>query len=289
MPVYEKAHAKINLLLAVTAKRADGFHELQTVYQSLALHDTLRLTSLAEDKIVLTCDDPSLPAGPDNLAWRAAERLKRFYRISHGVRIELKKRIPVAAGLAGGSSDAAAVLRGLVRLWHLPWEQENLLQLAVGLGSDVPFCLSGGTALGTGRGEKVTNLAPCPHFYVVLANPGFMLKTAEVYRSLTEADLEPGYDPAPMLRALACGDRNAMGANLTNTLEAAAFRLNPAIRALKEKLARRAPSLMCGSGPTVFALFTVDAEAEKAALSLRSEGYFVWLTETFSRPTAGGE
>ncbi|NLM46942.1 MAG: 4-(cytidine 5'-diphospho)-2-C-methyl-D-erythritol kinase [Firmicutes bacterium] len=289
MPVCEKAYAKINLVLAVTAKRPDGYHEVQTVYQNLALHDTLQLTTLAEDRIILSCDDPSLPAGPDNLVWLAAERLKRFYRISRGVHIKLRKRIPVAAGLAGGSSDAAAVLRGLVRLWHLPWEKEALVQLAAGLGSDVPFCLLGGTALGAGRGEKITALAPCPHFYVVLANPGFQVRTAEIYRSLTGTDLEPGCDLTPMLRALACGDRDAIMANLSNTLEAAAFRLNPAIRDLKDKLARKAPSLMCGSGPTVFALFTGREEAERTALSLRREGIAVWLTETFSQPAAGGE
>lgn len=289
MPVCEKAYAKINLVLAVTARRTDGYHELQTIYQNLTLHDTLQLTSLAEDKIILTCDDPSLPVGPDNLVWRAAERLKRFFRISRGVHIKLQKRIPVAAGLAGGSSDAAAVLRGLVRLWHLPQEKEELVQLAAELGSDVPYCLFGGTALGTGRGEKITTLAPCPHFYVVLANPGFKVKTAEIYHSLTEADLEPGYDLTPMLRDLACGDRNGIVANLSNTLEAAAFRLSPAIRTLKDKLAQKAPSLMCGSGPTVFALFTAQEEAEEAALSLRREGTAVWLTETISQPTAGGE
>ncbi|MDW7651975.1 MAG: 4-(cytidine 5'-diphospho)-2-C-methyl-D-erythritol kinase, partial [Bacillota bacterium] len=180
MLISENAHAKINLTLDILGKRPDGYHELRTVYQSLALCDTLRFLPSPDGSITLGCDVPGIPLSDDNLAIRAARMLGSHYGVTKGVHIELVKRIPMAAGLAGGSSDAAAALRGLVRFWQLPHEKDVLNALAARLGSDVPFCLAGGTAIGTGRGEQVTALPSCPHFYVVLSNPGFAESTAEV-------------------------------------------------------------------------------------------------------------
>ncbi|NLM51292.1 MAG: 4-(cytidine 5'-diphospho)-2-C-methyl-D-erythritol kinase [Firmicutes bacterium] len=288
MFILEKAYAKINLLLAVTGKRVDGYHQLETVYQSLALHDTLKLTKITEDRIVLTCDDDHLPVNEDNLVWRAAQKLKLLYEVKQGVHIHLEKKIPVAAGLAGGSSDAAATLRGLVHLWQLPWEEEVITNLAAQLGSDVPFCLYGGTALGTGRGEKITRLPQCPPFYVVLANPGFYVPTASVYAALRPDDYSREYDLAGMLAALKTKNCRQIISHLLNMLEPAAFRLHPAVKVLKTKMNTSGSALLSGSGPTVFALFASRAEAEKLAQVLLRERYKVWLTETFQPHVVGG-
>jgi len=288
MSIYEKAYAKINLLLAVTGKRDDGYHQLETVYQSLALHDTLTFTKIKENNIILSCDHPGLPAAQDNLVWRAAERLKLLYEVKQGVHIRLEKRIPLAAGLAGGSSDAAATLRGLVRLWQLPWEEDVIFELAARLGSDVPFCLRGGTALGTGRGEIITELPNCPPFYVVLANPGFYVSTASVYAALQPDDFSGAYDLPGMLSALKAKNHRQIISHLTNMLEPAVFRIHPAVKTLKAKMNASGSALLCGSGPTVFALFNSRAEAEKLAQLLLHERYKVWLTDTCQPHTGGG-
>lgn len=282
--VIERAYAKINLMLAVTGKRPDGYHDLQTVFQSLSLHDTLTFTASTGDKLILTTNYPSLSAGSDNLIWRAAERLKQFYKVKQGVKISLEKRIPLAAGLGGGSSDAAAALRGLVRFWQLPWERQILREIAADLGSDVPYCLDGGTALGSGRGEQLVQLPPCPHFYVVLANPGFAVSTAEVYRSLRTTELTISPSLAGMLRALEEQNRTAIMQNLMNTLEKSTFRLYPQVEALKLKMASRGAALMCGSGPTVFALLPTLAAARALQATLQQQGYQVWLTEVIQQP-----
>ncbi|HZK25233.1 MAG TPA: 4-(cytidine 5'-diphospho)-2-C-methyl-D-erythritol kinase [Oscillospiraceae bacterium] len=282
--VIEQAYAKINLILAVTGKRIDGYHDLQTVFQSLALHDTLTFTANESEVLTLTTNNPSLPAGPDNLIWRAAERLMEFYKVKKGVAINLEKRIPLAAGLGGGSSDAAATLRGLVRFWQLPCEPQVLSEIAAELGSDVPYCLAGGTALGTGRGEQLLQLTPCPHFYVVLANPGFPVSTAQVYQDLRTTELASSAALHGMLRALAEQNQTAMMHHVANTLEKATFRLYPQVKALKTEMASASAALMCGSGPTVFALFLTSAAATAVQAALQQKGYQVWLTETIQQP-----
>lgn len=280
MPVSEKAFAKINLLLLVKHKRPDGYHELETVYQSIALHDTLVFYTADDEQVSLSCDCPGLSVGEDNLALQAALMLKKYYEVRQGARIVLKKRIPLAAGLAGGSSDAAAALRGLLRLWKLPCEDGLLQEIAAALGSDVPFCLQGGTAFATGRGERLTRLRDCPTFFVVLANPGFAVSTAEVYRSLRADDFKKTGNTKRMLAALQKGDRQEIADCLCNTLEYPAFRLYPAIGELKKKMAVNAPALMSGSGPTVFALYPDREKAVRLADSLKKEGIAVWLTQT---------
>jgi 4-diphosphocytidyl-2-C-methyl-D-erythritol kinase len=280
MHLAELAHAKVNLSLDILGRRADGYHDLLTVFQSLRLHDRLLVSKRDDEKISLTCDDPLLPAGPENLVWRAADLLKSHYKINCGVHIAIQKNIPVAAGLGGGSSDAAAVLRALVRLWQLPSERDVLTNLAAGIGADVPFCLEGGTALGRGRGDIIEHLPPCPHFYVVLANPGFAVPTAAVYKAFRMDDIRQHPDTDGICRAIAGGDRDLIGSNLANVLETATFRLYPRVRFLKEKMKPAGFTLMSGSGPTVFSLLKNKNDAEKLYKFLLAEGIKSWLTET---------
>jgi 4-diphosphocytidyl-2-C-methyl-D-erythritol kinase len=278
--VEERAWAKINLTLDILRKRADGYHELLTVFQTLALHDTLSLRLNNTGIITLSVGDAPLPTDGTNIAGRAARLLQQQYGVNAGVHINLEKKIPIAAGLGGGSSDAAAVLRGLVRLWRLPLERDTLYSLAETLGSDVPFCLEGGTALGRGRGEKVEILPPCPHFFVVLANPGFAVSTATVYQAFRLHETRERPDTEGMCAAVASGDRSAVSTHLKNVLETATFPLFPQVAELKNRMSLAGSALMCGSGPTVFALLHDRGKAVKLYRALQKEGLNAWLTQT---------
>ncbi|MBS4008428.1 MAG: 4-(cytidine 5'-diphospho)-2-C-methyl-D-erythritol kinase [Clostridium sp.] len=280
MIVTEKAYAKINLILDIVAKRPDGYHEIRTIMQSLSLSDTITLSENRQGKISLECNLTEIPLDAGNLAWQAASLIQAEYGVTKGVHISLNKRIPVAAGLAGGSSNAAAVLRGLVRLWGLTPKQGELSALAAKLGSDVPFCLSGGTALGTGRGELVTLLPSCPHFYVVLANPGFPVSTADVYRNFRFEGTKTRPDIDGMITAIGSAERSAITVRLANVLESSTFSLYPLVQELKNKMGQTGAALMCGSGATVFALFTAFAPAWSLQQTLLAAGTTVWLTET---------
>jgi 4-diphosphocytidyl-2-C-methyl-D-erythritol kinase len=280
MYIWEKAHAKINLFLGIKGRRPDGYHEIETVFQSLALHDVLRLETAADGGLSLSVSDSTLPVGPENLAWRAAALFKKHYGVTAGIKIHLVKKIPVAAGLGGGSSDAAAVLRGLCRLWRLRPARDDLCRLAADLGSDVPFCLEGGTALGRGRGEILERLAPLTRHFVVLANPGYHLSTASVYAAYChETDpAHPGIEPICI--ALEDNDRERITGLLFNSLEAPAFRLRPDLIRFKAVMAARGAALLCGSGPTVFALFSHREEALSLYKELSGMGINARLTET---------
>lgn len=280
MTVMEMAYAKINLILDVVGKRPDGYHEIRTVMQSVSLCDTITFSEKSHRQISLECNVAELPVDAGNLAWQAASLIQEEYGVAKGVHINLNKRIPVAAGLGGGSSNAAAVLRGLVRFWGLAPKEGELRALAAKLGSDVPFCLSGGTALGTGRGEIVTMLPSCPHFYVVLANPGFPVSTASVYQNLRFEGNKEKLDIDGMIAAIGKAEQNGILERLANALEPSTFSLYPLVEELKAKMGQEGSALMCGSGATVFALFTTDRAARRLQQALLAAGTTAWLTET---------
>lgn len=276
----ETAPAKINLSLDILGKRPDGYHDLRTVFVSLDLSDALYFTEAPRAGIILDCSAEGVPLGMENLVCRAADLLKRFYGIKKGVHIRLEKHIPVAAGLAGGSSDAAAALRGLVRFWGIDAAEQDLVALAARLGSDVPFCLRGGTALGEGRGERLTQLPPCPDFHVVLANPGFGVSTAEIFQAFRKDPAHTRTNTAELISALIPGDRHKLSLCLGNMLESVTFRLYPQVGRLKDKMSAWGPSLMCGSGSTVFTLFDDYKKARALCLSLKDENISSLLTKT---------
>lgn len=283
----EKAPAKINLSLAVLGKRPDGYHDLETVFVSLDLSDTLYFSDAPRGEITLACTASEIPLGMENLVCRAADLLRKKYGITKGVHIRLEKHIPAAAGLGGGSSDAAAALRGLVRFWGIDAAARDMPAVAARLGSDVPFCLRGGTALGEGRGERLTPLSPCPDFHVVLANPGFGVSTAKVYQAYPQGTARPRTRTTELIRALRLGDRRQLVLYLENNLEAVTFQLYPQVGQLKEKMSAWGPSLMCGSGATVFTLFEDREKARALCLSLREEGIAAWLTKTAGEAKEG--
>ncbi len=271
-----RAAAKVNLFLEITADRPDGYHDLVMVLQSLDLADTVSLVSARTTSIV--CSHPLVPRDASNLAWRAVELVGRTYGIGTGVEITIDKRIPVASGLAGGSADAAAVLVGLNILWELGLTQEELQVLGAALGSDVPFCVSGGTALAMGRGERLTPLPALRSLYLVVAKPvDLQVSTAWAYQTFrTRRLLTQSIAHAPsseMLAALTTGDPAHIAPVLYNDLERVVLDTYPEVKALRERLVSvgALAAMMSGSGPAVLGLAADRAHAEQIKIALATD------------------
>lgn len=264
MIIKAKARAKINLTLEVLGKRLDGYHEVAMIMQSIELHDYLEF-SLATGEISLTVEGDGVPGGEQNLVYRAAGLLREYSGNRQGASIHLKKHIPVEAGLAGGSADAAVTLTALNKMWGTGLSLSELMELGGQLGSDIPFCLLGGTALARGRGERVQRLPNCPGLGVVLVKPPFGLSTAHVYRSLEQDEKINKPDHRGMVYAIEKKDGPAICRQLANMLEPVAIKLHPGIAVIKEKLLQAGAMgvLMSGSGPTVYGL-TPDLDTARA-------------------------
>jgi 4-diphosphocytidyl-2-C-methyl-D-erythritol kinase len=266
-----RAFAKINVSLRVLGVRPDGYHELRTVFQSIALHDTLAVRR-ARGPLRLTCDDPGCPADRSNLVWRAAEAVWAASGKKgqpRGIRLHLAKQIPMQAGLGGGSSDAAAAIRALGRLWNV--QAPELCAIGRTLGADIPFFFEGGTVLGLDRGDLLFPLLDPPPSWVVLALPSFGVSTAEAFGWFDQAG--------------AVQPRAGRETQFVNDLQAAVQRRHPEIRALVGALkgAGAAHAAMSGSGSAVFGLFKRRREASVAALAVRRTASRVLLTRTIDR------
>ncbi|MBU2702135.1 4-diphosphocytidyl-2-C-methyl-D-erythritol kinase [Sporomusaceae bacterium BoRhaA] len=283
--VIKKAYAKINLALDVLYKRCDGYHEVKMVMQSIDLYDTVTLTKKKQG-IELVTDRKELPVGASNLAYQAAQLFQETYSISTGVSMILHKKIPMSAGLAGGSADAAAVLKGMNELFELHLSLAELSKLGAQLGSDVPFCLAGGTQLATGRGEQLVELPALPSCYVVLAKPAMDVSTAWVYGHYEPRNVMSHPDIPSLVAALEKQDLSGVIACCGNVLEAVTFSAHPSLVQLKEKMAGfgMLTSLMSGSGPTIFALTSTQETAQALKALLENEAaLFVDVTKTVTR------
>ena len=280
-------HAKINLTLDILGKRPDGFHEVAMVMQTVALADTVTLARSGTEGVQLSIDVPWLKADEKNLAYRAARLMQETFaeRIPGGVAIHLAKRIPMAAGLAGGSADAAAVLRGMNELYGLGASEEELCTLGAQLGSDIPFTLLGGTMLATGRGEVLRRLPDFPETFVVLAKPHISVSTAWAYGAYDANPATEHPDNAAMIRAIEQGDRKKAASLLNNVLERATIKKYARLTDIKEKMveAGALASLMSGSGPTLFALAETRAQADAVAEAVRASDVDVFVTKTLGR------
>jgi len=266
-----KAPAKINLSLDVLYKRPDGYHEVKMVMTTIDLADRIELVPLpGEDAIRIVSQNRFVPDDCRNLAYQAAKLLKETFSIREGVAISITKHIPVAAGLAGGSSDAAATLRGLNKLWGLGLSVHELARLGAQIGSDVAFCVYGGTAIATGRGEIITPISSPPPCWVVLAKPPIGVSTAEVYRNLQlEHVSHPDVDA--MVKAIERQDYAALCRSVGNVLEEVTLKKYPEVAHIKEQMKRFGADavLMSGSGPTVFGLIEHDSRMQRVYNGLR--------------------
>ena len=253
--LYEKAPAKINLTLDVLHKREDGFHEVEMIMTTVDLADRVWFRSMENGRITIKTSDSFVPNDRRNLAYQAAELLMRTYGVKKGVEITLEKKIPVAAGLAGGSADAAATLRGLNRLWKLGLGVDKLAELGAQIGSDVSFCVYGGTALATSRGEVIKNLPAPPNCWVILAKPAISVSTANIYNNLNIGKIRHP-NTMEMVEALESANYEGVCKALGNVLEPVTMGLYPEVAILKEQMKKFGADevLMSGSGPTVFGL-----------------------------------
>jgi 4-diphosphocytidyl-2-C-methyl-D-erythritol kinase len=271
LKIYEKAPAKINLSLDVLHKRNDGFHEVEMVMTMVDLADRLEISPLEQDQIVLTSQAGYIPLDEKNLAYQAALLLKERYHIKQGVHIHLDKKIPVAAGLGGGSSDAAAALCGLNRLWGLNIPRDELMKLGEELGSDVPFCIARGTAVARGRGEILEPIASPPQCWVVLAKPPVSVSTKEIYSRLKVEEIRHHPPTARLVQAIEAKNFAEMCRCMGNVLEPVTMEMYPEVKRIKQCMIRLGADgvLMSGSGPTVFGLVNRPSKIRRIYNGLR--------------------
>ncbi|HEX3559787.1 MAG TPA: 4-(cytidine 5'-diphospho)-2-C-methyl-D-erythritol kinase [Pyrinomonadaceae bacterium] len=281
------AFAKINLGLRVRGRRDDGYHEITTVFQTITLHDKLTFEAWPDERLELVCRDPDIPVDESNLVLRAALALRERYGVRRGARVSLEKRIPAGGGLGGGSSDAAVALVALARLWGIETDVRELSKIGARLGADVPFFLTGGTALGTGTGTDITPLQDAPEMHLVVVTPGVRVSTAEAYRRLGAPALTK--DTAVVNLSVSRAEAEFYGSLrgvTANDFEAVVVRLEPEIGRARDALrgagARRA--MISGSGSSVFGVFESEREAGRACEALKAEGgWQVFACATLTR------
>ena len=268
------AMAKINLGLDVLRRRENGYHDVKMIMQTVNIYDTLDFVKLQESKIVVKTDTMELPTDENNLIYKAAKLLFEKCGVIEGVEITLTKRIPIAAGMAGGSTDAAAALVGINTLFDLNLSMDELKEIGVKIGADVPYCIEGGTALSEGIGEILTKLPDAPDCFVVVAKPEISVSTKYVYENLHANELKYHPDIDGMVEAIRENDLDGVCRRMENVLETVTETKYPVISELKKLLkdAGAENSLMSGSGPTVFAIFREEEMANKALEAVKNSG-----------------
>ena len=268
-----KALAKINLGLDVLGRRENGYHDVRMVMQSIYLYDEVKIAKKKEPGITLTTNLKFLPTGDGNIAYKAAQLLMDEFDLKEGVQITLNKHIPVAAGLAGGSSNAAAVLFGMNRLFGLHLTQQQLMERGVKLGADVPYCIMRGTVLAEGIGEILTPLPTCPKCHVLIAKPPISVSTKLVYEKLDSHEIENHPDIDGILEGLKEQDLKKVASSMGNVLEKVTIEEYPVIEKIKDVMKEQGAlnAMMSGSGPTVFGLYDSKEKARKAAAKIREK------------------
>ncbi len=272
-----RAHAKINLYLNVVGKRKDGYHNLETIFHSIGLHDDVIISKQETKDITVRCEHPAVPCDSRNLAHQAAQLLSNAVGGIGGIAIDIHKRIPVAAGLAGGSANAAAVLHGVNELFGLGLTQETLMHFGAQLGADVPFCLHGGAALGQGIGDQLTRLSALPDLPLLLLNPGIEISTAAIFKKLNFPLTTREKDSIIIRTYIEKGDILSIGKNLYNLLEIPVFSKHAEIAALKTELSTQpgcCGALMSGSGATLFAIMHDTETARQSESHFRNKVNF---------------
>ncbi len=288
-----KAYGKINLGLDVVRRREDGYHEVKMIMQTVKIYDKLLFKILEEDKIIIKTNLDFLPTNENNLIYKAIKLIKDEYNIHKGVEVDLHKCIPVAAGMAGGSTDCAAALVGMNKLFNLGISKGKLMEYGVTLGADVPYCILRGTALSEGIGEILTPLPPIPNCYIVIAKPHINVSTKFVYENLVldENIVHPDIDG--MVEAIKNEDLIGITDRMANVLETVTTKEYPVIEDIKKLMKDNEAinSLMSGSGPTVFGIFTDSEKAKKCAKIIEQRGLTkqIYVVEPFNQNIEGGE
>jgi len=278
------AHAKINLALNVKGIYKDGYHRVEMIMQSIALHDRVKIKKKSSD-IIVNCSDPCIPLGKGNLAFQSAEIFFSKKGITAGAEIYIQKNIPVAAGLAGGSTDAAAVLKGLYKLYDLKEDYTEMRKILSSIGMDVPFCLEGGTVFASGKGDELEFLPSIKEYPLLLVTPSVQLSTAEVYRFYDKFLPDVKIDMDSILRNLKEDNEIDWSLDWENVLEQPAKKLTQEIKQV-EKIIKNTDNIMymmSGSGPSMFALFDSKEKADNAASNWPRKGDFVVSTTTLAR------
>ena len=282
-----RALAKINLGLDILGKRPDGYHDVRMIMQTIQMYDVLDIRKKEEPGISLSVNVPYVPADERNLVYKAAQLLMDEVRIQEGVAIRLEKFIPIAAGMAGGSSDAAAAFVGLNRLFRLNLTEKELMERAVKIGADVPYCIMRGTALAEGIGEKLTRMEPLPPCYVLVGKPGVNVSTKMAYENLNLSEIASHPDIDGMIEDIRRKDLYSMAAKMSNVFEPGIVRQYPVIRQIRELMEENGAvrAMMSGSGPTVFGIFDSKDQMERAAAVLRESrlARTVFATEIYNR------
>ncbi|MBC8061131.1 MAG: 4-(cytidine 5'-diphospho)-2-C-methyl-D-erythritol kinase [Clostridiaceae bacterium] len=276
-----KAYAKINLSLDVVGKREDGYHLLKMIMQNIELYDLLNVKKI-DSGIIISCNKKFVPTDERNIAYKAAKLFKETYCISAGVSIEIRKNIPVAAGLAGGSTDAAAVLKAMRDLYRIDISDKELMGLGLKLGADVPYCIHGGSAICEGIGEVITPLKSFKQHIIVLVKPSFGVSTKEVYINLDINKIKKHPNTELLLEAIESENLELLSGNMKNVLENVTLKKHKAIRQLKENMIHHGAlgSLMSGSGPSVFGIFDDILKAQRCFEDLKTSCEEVFITRT---------
>lgn len=276
------AHGKINLALDVLYLRDDGYHEINTIMQQIDLKDTITLRNIEGDRAIIECNSEEIPLDESNLAYKAWEKIVEKTNLLRGIHITIDKNIPVAAGLAGGSTNAAAVLKGLNLLWNLNLSQERLMEIGAEIGADVPFCILGGTAHARGIGEKLKKIRSFSNKLILLANIGKPVSSAYVYNKLDLENRSKRIDVDKIVEYIEEDDVKKVAENMENIMEQVVIKEYPIIAQIKEDMVRYGAlgSIMSGSGPTVFGIFDDEEKLLRCKEFLEKKVEKVLVTKT---------
>ncbi len=276
-----KAYAKVNISLDIVGKREDGYHLLEMIMQSIDLYDELNIEKQSKD-ITIKCNKPYVPTDERNLAYKAAKLFIEKYEINSGVNISIKKNIPVCAGLAGGSTDGAAVLKAMNKIFGVEASDEELMKLGLKLGADVPYCIKGGTALCKGVGEEVTELSSFKDKILVLVKPPFGVSTKSVYQEFDLSKVRSHPNTEVLIKAIERNDLKVVSNNMKNLLENVTLRKHKVLINIKEEMKSLGSigTMMSGSGPTVFAFFDDMLKAQRCFEKMKLKYNDVFITRT---------
>ena len=285
-----RAMAKINLGLDIIGKREDGYHEVRMIMQTIRMYDVLEIRKKTSPGISLSTNLPYIPCDERNLVYKAAKILMDEFHVEEGLSMKLTKSVPVAAGMAGGSSDAAAAFVGVNRLFHLGLSQEELMKRAVQVGADVPYCVMRGTALAEGIGEKLTRLPDLPGCYILIGKPGINVSTMTAYENLDLNEIRRRPDIDGMIRDIKNKDLYSMTGKMENVFEPGIMAKYPVIREIRDLMEKQGAlkAMMSGSGPTVFGIFDDAGKMQNAARALKKSGLAKTVFATRTYKPGGG-